>query len=155
MKSVIKQKVDLIAECIFEKVQKSEGESYGLYSGEFGLLLFLLYYSRYSPCEKHTLLTEQYAERLLGRFVEKERLHTFCSGLSGILYLLEFLRENDMIDLDISEIQPFLGNHIVSGMRWDIRRKNYDYMHGALGVGLYFLKRKSNPEYIQEFIDYL
>lgn len=41
MESIIKQKIDLIAECIFSKIQESEKESFGLYSGEFGVLLFL------------------------------------------------------------------------------------------------------------------
>ena len=155
MEAIIKQKVDQIAECIFEKVQKSEGESFGLYSGEFGQLLFLLYYSKFSQNEKHAILTEQYAVKLLEQFVEKEKLHTFCSGHSGILYLFEFLRENDIIDLDVNDVQPFLENYIVSRMRWDIQQQNYDYMHGALGVGLYFLKRNTNPKYIQELIDFL
>ena len=90
MKSAIKEKIDLIAECIFDKVQKSEEESFGLYSGQFGHLLFLLYYSKYSQNSKHTLLTEQYAERLMEQFVEKEKFHTFCSGFAGILYMFEF-----------------------------------------------------------------
>ncbi|MDR1091722.1 MAG: lanthionine synthetase C family protein [Prevotella sp.] len=153
--SVIKQKVDLIAECIFDKVQKTEWDSFGLYSGEFGRLLFLLYYSRYSQSEKHALLTEQYAVKLMEQFAEKENQHTFCSGLSGILYLFDFLREQSIIDLDISDVQPLLENYIVSKMRWDIRQMNYDFMHGALGVGLYFLKRRTNPEYIRELIDFL
>jgi len=55
----IKQKVDLIAECIFDKVQKSEEESFGLYSGEFGQLLFLLYYSKYSQDPKHIIYNKE------------------------------------------------------------------------------------------------
>ena len=99
MEVAIRQKVDEIAECIFSKIQKSEGESFGLYSGEFGQLLFLLYFSNYSQNSKHALLTEQYAERLIEQFVRQERIHTFCSGLAGILYLFEFLRENDIGNL--------------------------------------------------------
>jgi len=155
MENLIKQKLDSIAECIFTKIQNTEPESFGLYSGEFGILLFLFYYSKYSRNKKHKLLTEKYAEKLLEQFVEKEKLHTFCSGLSGILYLFEFLRENDFIDMDISEVQPLIDNYIVARMRQDILRQNYDFMHGALGVGLYFLKSKTNTKYIQELIDYL
>jgi len=110
MEDLIKQKVDEIAECIFKKIQNAEPESFGLYSGEFGVLLFLFYYSRYSKNKKHRLLTEQYAEKLISQFVEKEKLHTFCSGFSGMLYLFEFFRENDFIDLDVCSIQPLLDN---------------------------------------------
>jgi|GEM_PF-4247298 len=35
-------------------------------------------------------------------------------------------------------------------MRQDMQYQYYDFMHGALGVGLYFLKKSAHPEYIQE-----
>ena len=155
MGDLIKQKVDSIAECIFAKIQKQEEKFFGLYNGEFGILLFLFYYSRYSKNKTHILLTEKYAERLLELFIEKEKMHTFCSGFSGILYLFEFLRENDIIDLDISGIQQILEKYIVARMRQDIKQQNFDFMHGAIGVGLYFLKRKTNPEYIHELVEFL
>ena len=40
-------------------------------------------------------------------------------------------------------------------MRNDIHQQRYDFMHGALGVGLYFLKKGTNIEYIQELVDFL
>jgi len=150
----IKQKIDSIAECIFEKIQKEE-ESFGLYSGESGILLFLFYYSRFSRTKKHILITEKFAENLLNRFLVKENLHTYCSGLSGILYLFEFLRENEFINLDISGTQSVVENYLVSRMRQNVSERYYDFMHGALGVGLYFLKKGTNPEYIQELIEFL
>ena len=155
MESIIKEKVDSIAECIFDKVKTTEGESYGLYGGEFGLLLFLFYYSRFSQNKKYISLTENYAERLLEQFIEGTKSHSFCNGFSGILYLFEFLRENDFIDMDISDAQPTLNNYLVSRMRQNMIEKYYDFMHGAFGVGLYFLKKGNNPEYIQELIDFL
>jgi len=155
MISVIKQKVDLIAECIYTKILRIEEKSFGLYSGDFGLLLFLLFYSRYSKNEKYALMAENYAEKLLEQFVAREHPHTFCSGFSGVMYLFEFLRETRIIDLDISPIQLAVDNYIISKMRLDIQQRYYDFMHGAMGVGLYFLKRKTNPEYIQELVDFL
>ena len=155
MESIIKQKVDSIAECIFSKIQKNEEDSFGVYSGEFGILLFLYYYSRFSKTKKSASITEKYAEKLLNRFIEKEKLHTFCSGHSGILYLFEFLRENDFIDMDASNAQPALDNYLIFRMRQDIQQQYYDFMHGALGVGLYFLKKGTGLEYIHELIDFL
>jgi len=157
MEDIIKQKIDLIAECIFAKIQKPEDESFdfGLYSGNFGILLFLLYYSRFSKKKKHTAIAENYAERLLEQFIEKEKLHTFCSGYSGILYLFEFLLENDFIDMDVSDAQPMLDNYLVFRMRQNMSERYFDFMHGALGVGLYFLKKGTHPEYIQELIEFL
>ncbi|MCL1937838.1 MAG: hypothetical protein FWF52_05535 [Candidatus Azobacteroides sp.] len=89
MISIIQQKVDRIAQCIFTKIQKSGKESFGLYSEDFGLLLFLFYYSRHSKNKKQVLLTERYAERLLEQLIGREKSHTFCSGFAGILYLFD------------------------------------------------------------------
>ena len=114
MESIIKQKIDLIAECIFTKIQKTQEKSFGLYSGGFGILLFLFYYSRYSKNKKLTLLTENYAEKLLEQFAKEVKLHTFCDGFSGILYLFEFLRENQFIDMDISNAELLLDSYLVT-----------------------------------------
>ena len=155
MESVIRQKIDTIAECIFDRIQKSEDTSFGMYSGEFGQLLFLLYYSKYSQNEKHELLIENYAERLLEHCVYKENIHSYCSGIAGILYLFEFLRKNQIIDLDIHHVQLVFDNYLIYKMRLDMQQRHFDFMHGAMGVGLYFLKRKTNPEYIHELVDFL
>jgi len=151
----IRQKIDQIAECICARIQKDEEKSFGLYPGKFGWLLFMLYYAKFTQNEKHFSFTENHAEKLLEQFIEKEKQHTFCSGLSGIFYLFEFLREKEIIDFDVSEVQTILDDYVLFHMRQDIGRKHYDFMHGALGVGLYFLKRKTNPEYIHELIDFL
>jgi len=156
MNELIKQKVDQIAACIFEKIQKNDvPESYGLYTGEFGILLFLFYYARYSQGEKYAVIAETYAERLFNRFLDETKLHTFCNGFSGILYLFEFLREHDFIDLDVADSQSVIDNYLIAQMRNNIQQSYYDFMHGALGVGLYFLKKGTNSECIQELIDFL
>jgi lantibiotic modifying enzyme len=156
MDSLIKQKTDLIAECIVAKIQKQQQEtSFGLYSGAFGYLLFLFYYSKYSGKKKFVSFTEEYAEQLLDGLSGGIRRHTYCDGLSGVLYLLIFLKENHFIDMDVSDVQLLLDNYLVTMMRHDIIEGYYDFMHGALGVGLYFLKRGDAVEYIRELIDFL
>ena len=155
MESLVKQKIDSIAECLFAKIRKKEEISLGLYSGEFGILLFLLYYSKYTQEDKHVMFTERYAEQLLNQLMQRTYVHTFCSGFSGILYLFDFLRENDFIEIDVNNNQPALDNYLISHMRQDFHLQRYDFMHGALGVGLYFLKKGDSNEYIQELIDFL
>jgi len=154
-KSLVKQKVDLIANCIFSHNQYSQNEPFGLFDGSCGQLLFLLYYSNFSKNKRHILLVESFAERILQQFITSVNSHTFCSGLSGILYLFDFLLENDCIDIDVSYAQPMLDNYLADKMRQNIQQNYYDFMHGALGVGLYFLKKKTNPEYIWEIINFL
>lgn len=156
MNDLIKQKVDLIADSIFNKVEKPiEEESYALYSGEFGNLLFLFYYSKYKKNEKYCFLTEDFAERLFNQFIYKKNSHTYCNGLSGILYLFEFFRENNFVDMNVDDSLLFIDNYLMKQMRYDIQHQYYDFMHGALGVGLYFLKKGTNSQCIDELVDFL
>ncbi len=156
MKNTITQKVDQIAECIYNKINSQEKEnSLGLYNGEFGILLFLYHYAKYTQDPKYISLTETYTEELLDILAEKLHFHTFCSGLSGILYLFEFLRENNLIDIDTNDAQETFEDYLIYKMRQDITNNHYDFMHGALGVGLYFLRKGSNKDVINELIEYL
>ncbi|MCD7931704.1 MAG: hypothetical protein LUH15_10310 [Tannerellaceae bacterium] len=155
MKYALKERLEIISECLYSKIREKDGKSFSLYTGEFGILLFLFYYSKYLSKTKYTLLTEEYAQKIFGQFLEKECIHTFCSGFSGELYLIEYLRENDFIDFDIRPVQKVLDDYLVGQMRQNIQNHYYDFMHGALGVGLYFLKRKVHSYYIRELIDFL
>lgn len=156
MENKIQQKLDIIAECILVKIQKQHIESdLGLYNGGFGILLFLHYYSRYSKKNVHVPIIDQYTNTLLNLLGSDIHLHTFCGGLSGILYLFEFLRENRLDHIDIASEEEVINEYLVRLMRRDIQNEYYDFMHGALGVGLYFLKKKTNEENIQELIDFL
>lgn len=156
MKNAIRVNLDQIADCIYNKIQNGSLEDgNGLYSGNFGILLFLFYYSRYSQSPKYISLVDSFSESLMSELGSKIDLHTYCSGLSGILYLFEFLRENEFIDIDIDEVESDLENYLIREMRKDIQNHNYDFMHGSLGVGLYFLKKKTNELIIHELIEFL
>ena len=156
MTTIIKQKIDSIAECISDKIQNDRVEDdFGLYSGDFGILLFLIYYSNYSTTsDKYISLIEKFTEDVFNRFPKNIGIHTFCDGLSGILYSLEFLQEKKYVDIDISDAQSTFDEYLCFCMRQNIQQNNYDFLHGALGVGFYFLK-KGNNSYIQELIDFL
>jgi hypothetical protein len=156
MEYILKQKIELIAECIFNKIQEQQIVHLGgLYGGEFSILLFLNYYSKYSQDPKAVFLTDTYAKNLVEKLETDISLHTFCDGLSGILYLFEFLRENEFIDIDIQNVEIILEDYLIREMKRDIQNQNYDFLHGALGVGVYFLKKKTNRQVIEELIDFL
>lgn len=156
MKPKISFKLEEIAKCIFEGTETHHYKlPIGLYNGEFGILLFMLYYSRFSKIKKYRRITTKYCETLLKRLGSELRLHTFCGGLAGILYLFEFLKENQIFEIDISEVKGLFEEYLIRNMRNDILNNHYDFMHGAIGVGLYFLKSETNKEIIQELIDFL
>lgn len=156
MKEAIKKKLDLIADVIYEGIEtNSINNMMGVYNGNFGILLFLYTYSKYSQDKKFAELTDKYTDQLLETLGSKYELYTFCSGLSGILYLFEYLKENDFIDIDTSEIRELFDNYIIRCMNMDIQKGYYDFMHGALGAGLYFMKTDTHSQEIDKLLDFL
>ena len=69
--------------------------------------------------------------------------------------LLEYLKENQFVEVDLSEMQMILDNYLIRETHKDMQNLYYDFMHGALGSGLYFLKAKTNPEFLENMLDFL
>ncbi|MCC8198203.1 MAG: lanthionine synthetase C family protein [Tannerellaceae bacterium] len=156
MKERLSLKLKEIAECIYKKIESgSQSELRGIYMGDFGMLLFLYYYSNYSQDEKFLTLTDTFTDQLLENFVEQSSGYTFCDGISGMLYMMEILKENDFLEIDLEDSQEVLDKHLNMSMQKEMAQQNHDFIHGALGVAYYFLKHKKNHAYIETFIDYL
>lgn len=156
MNELIKLKINEIGEYLLREIQleSSEFTNGGLYSGKFGILLFLSYYSKYTNDYTIDLAIISYVEKLLNNFGESVKSHTFCDGFSGILYLFEFLKEENLLCVDYEESQSIIENYVIFSMDRDIRDNKYDFLHGALGCGLYFFKKENNKQ-IQRIINFL
>jgi len=88
---------------------------------------------------KEQLLTEV-MERLRSGNLKLSTLHTFCSGLAGIVYVIDHLRENGLADNrfdDDTLIQ--LSDLFLERSLADFKARNTDYLHGPLGVFLSLL----------------
>ncbi|MBK5722833.1 lanthionine synthetase C family protein [Dysgonomonas sp. Marseille-P4677] len=157
MKNKIEDKLHEIASYIYENNENNDYSFFmgGLYNGKFGELLFLYYYSRFSMNDKYETLTNHLVENLITELGKNIFSHTYCGGLSGILYLFEYLKKEEFIDIDISDAQNILDEYLIKEVRTDIKNKNYDFLHGGLGVGLYFLSKGENLYIINELIDFI
>lgn len=153
---IVSLKTDLIVNEIILKMNRHEKmNQLGLLNGEFGILLFLFYYARYSNQQKYLTIAERYAEDLLTRLPKEINSTTYCSGLAGILYLFDYLREKQFIDIDVCSYKTEFELSITSVMKKDLSIGNYDFIHGAIGEGLYFLNHKTNDNIINCIIDVL
>ena len=59
-----------------------------------------------------------------------------------------------MLHIDYQECKALIEDVIISSMEKDIGDNNYDFLHGVLGCGIYFLK-KNNENLIHRIIDFL
>jgi len=139
MNSMVKQ----IIENIHNELISSElSNNIGLHGGTSGIALFLAYYERiiHNSQGINPKIMEILEHNI--RMINSGRLiHTICNGISGFGWLCEHLAKMEMLyreDIEfLDELDSFLYNKMIT----DIKRGTYDFLHGALGVGTYFLTR--------------
>jgi lantibiotic modifying enzyme len=76
---------------------------------------------------------------------QTEILPTFCSGLAGIGWLFVYLHEKNILDFEINSFLEDLDSLLEEKIHAMIAEKNFDILHGAVGIALYFLKRTNFP----------
>ncbi|WP_418502321.1 lanthionine synthetase C family protein [Flagellimonas sp.] len=118
----------------------------GVIAGISGLALFQYYYSKYLDVDEHG----DFGSKMLSYSIEKINsgysTPTFSSGIAGLGWTIQHLDNRDFIDVDcdnlLSHFDQYLYDHMIS----DFSNGNYDFLHGALGYGFYFLCRYRSTE---------
>lgn len=132
-------------------------QNIGLHSGTSGLILFLAYYNRVilqknDICKRITEIINHNVDYINSGI----KLHSISGGISGFGWLCEHLCKIEMLEREsVDEFLDNLDPFLYMRMMTDIKDGNYDYLHGALGVGSYFLNRlgkKNVPEYLKELL---
>lgn len=129
----------------------------GLHSGTSGIALFLSYYD-------YTILNKtEISQRIFDIFDfniqwinSGKKIHTLCRGLSGFGWVCEHLRKMKMLGDEDIEFLDDLDLVLCRQMLYDVKHENYEFLHGAIGVGTYFLSRfdknKETIRYVQELL---
>ncbi len=81
---------------------------------------------------------------------------TFCNGLAGLSWLFSYFNEQGVIEVDMNEVFGETDEYLYKWMMQQITIGNYDYLHGAIGIGVYFLLRTSNKKhrkYLSDLVD--
>ncbi|TAL66619.1 MAG: hypothetical protein EPN88_08125 [Bacteroidetes bacterium] len=150
----IKNKISAIADCLenYPETNKS------LMGGKAGVALFWTYYSVFSESvDLHKRLVPLISEIFQG-IRQGNSSPTFANGIAGIGWTIEHIKQNGFIDIDTDFIIGSLDDLLYPYMLKYIQSGDYDYLHGALGIGLYYLNRSSNPNihiYISRLVDEL
>ncbi|WP_025742037.1 lanthionine synthetase C family protein [Aquimarina pacifica] len=142
IENLFKNKLKEIGEILNAKSE--EISDVGVLSGISGVALFQFYYSKFLEDDS---FADQGAENLM-RMVELINtgnvLPTFCTGVAGACWVLEILKEEELVALDDDFLSSDLDSFLLEVMRKDIKKENFDFLHGAIGYGYYFLKRYKN-----------
>lgn len=113
----------------------------GVLGGLSGTAVFQFEYYAYSKQEEfldNAIEIIEYCVNLINNGYNKP---TYCDGLAGFGWTLQFLRDKEYIDFDCNELLKNFDHYLGQQMKVELEAGNFDYLHGALGYGQYFLKR--------------
>ncbi|HFK5568067.1 TPA: lanthionine synthetase LanC family protein [Elizabethkingia anophelis] len=123
---------------------KSFESDIGVLTGLSGFVLFLEYYQ--STCNSKSDTTEE----LLNLCIEKINLgynkSTHSEGISGLLWTIQFLQENNFIENEDNYVFKVLDPYIQDCVNIAVNYNNFDFMHGSTGYIFYLLGRFSKIE---------
>lgn len=151
--------IALIAELILNKNRKETSTGIGFLNGRMGEIYFLYYYSLLD--EKYENCADTLLQKLLSDLLryDKNIAYTYCNGLAGIGSSLHILEKSGFLQLS-ADIFEEINIILESMISKEIANKNYDFLHGVIGIGVYFLKHyQINPKtslvQIKRILEYL
>ena len=135
-------------ESILSSVSSTDkNEDIGVLAGNSGIALFHFYYAKLLQDESKADIGEEILAEVIGSINEGYSFPTFCSGIAGGAWVFELLKEEEMIDLDTDDLLSGLDDYLLQAIRHMGTTDNfYDFLHGVMGIGFYFLKRYQNTE---------
>ncbi len=167
--NTLEPKLNEISEAVIQKFEtdlnlNNLDVQLGVLSGASGVSLFLFYYYKISNQERYHKIAEDILMCCINAINEGNVHPTYCSGLSGLGWVFNHVKEVGILEVD-DELLTDLDGYLFEAMLEFTREKNYDFLHGAIGCGFYFLKRyEATPneklkgryqEYLMSLIDEL
>lgn len=151
------EKLSEISAALLEKTEALAG-NIGVMGGKAGVALFFFYYAQLTQEEKYVDFAHQVINEIFDEINKEFSIHTLAGGLAGVGWMMEHLVQNDFVEADTDEILESLDPFLYKAMIFDIEKGNYDFLHGAVGSGTYFISRlakKDSETYLKELVDHL
>jgi len=80
------------------------------------------------------------------KLVNEKFSTTHCDGLAGVGWLYEYLSQRRMIDYDTNALLVEFDNYLEKALINFLWHGNYDFLHGGVGIVLYFIKRTAKKK---------
>ncbi len=144
------RKVEEIADFLMQE----RNQGIGLLSGKAGQSLFLFYHSKY---KNSSIIHKRSIEVINDLFIQIEKSpqpFSFCSGIAGTCWLLDHLSNNGFIQADSNEMLSNADDYLYQVAQIELKKGNYDFLHGATGIIFYFAKR-NRQDYLRHLIQLL
>lgn len=141
-------------------IDNIHGHHYGVLGGMSGLILYFSNLYKIKEDKKYTNKIEELFENIFNDiFHDNKTSYSYSFGLSGIGYVIEYVNKNKITTFDVDDCLNEVDDALINILQNCYENLNLDFLHGHLGIVLYFLKKeKINDKIhnvIQNFIDKL
>ncbi len=150
----IKQIEKKILEIVDSLIDSSKIETIGILTGEIGVSIFFIECYKYFKNESYLDRAFRIIKNVLNSLNLKKELYSFCNGISGFCWGLDYLRKQDFLTFD-NGFTKSIDEQLFLIMINDMKAGKFDFLHNALGIGLYFLgkEEKFYFHYVEKLID--
>ena len=113
----------------------------GVLGGQSGVALFQFYCAQYFDDDIYSDVGVEIIGHIMDRINDGYSFPSYCNGLAGFGWVLQHLVDEEFIDLDLDDLFSHFDDYLLNQMNYELNDKHYDMLHGAMGYGMYFLKR--------------
>lgn len=130
---------------IEEAIRLSKTENNSLLTGDAGKVLFYFYLSRIFKSKKFQKTANNLLENIFDSLNENLNSFSYCSGLTGICWMIVHLQEEQFIDTNIDQTFYEIDEVVFDSGKNYIKQKNFDFLHGSLGI-LFYLNARAKTD---------
>jgi len=134
---------------ILNIISKTEGivSEAGLLGGKTGLYTALLVHAVNSRDREFERAGEKLIETVFKELEHAESyVYSFSNGLAGIGWTLELLEQKGYAQYDTNSLLEDFDVVLAKVLEFEMNNGHYDFLRGALGVVLYFIRRMPKKE---------
>lgn len=143
-------KIDLIVDSNFNNIT-----DIGLLTGLSGICLYKYFMFDYFKDDKYLSDVVFIINKIFDNINSSNKIScSYAEGISGVGLLFNFLSDKKVLELDLDEIKaefnPIIEDEFISC----IKNKNFDFLHGAIGLG-YYIKKNFEKEKCDDLLNKL
>jgi len=137
---------------IFQILKNRRFSEIGLLNGISGQIISLANYEKVSQRQEIDITHFLYV--LENKLINESFIFTHCSGLAGIGWMYEYLSSHNYIENNTNELLEDFDISLERALRINIPKWNYDFLHGGVGIALYFVKRIIKNHNLSSVLNY-
>jgi len=152
MREQIITKIEEIYLLIIDFIEKEHPEinPFSLFEGKTGAALFFYQYAHYKPEKKKACyeIINQIMEEAFQYISETPDMKTsYCDGITGILWLTQFLRNQGVMDMKAEDIPEEIIRQLSEHSTLQtVEQNNPDLLHGGFGFWAFLLESTDLPD---------